>query len=102
MVKKKIIRPKGYEGLLETLAAHMGINIVQCRDELGLSDDAVQRLMGRCGSCGESWDCTMKLRLAGKGNMTPPSYCSNRKILEALQQRMLKVKTEAEKAKRPL
>ncbi|SHJ95248.1 hypothetical protein SAMN05444000_1162 [Shimia gijangensis] len=79
---KDVKKPKGYIGLMERMAEHMGIDLTQCQDELGISPFTIERMMEKCSACGESADCVSILSQPQTADSEqPPSYCCNRKVL---------------------
>lgn len=79
----RLTHPKGYFGLMERMAAALGMDILRDAEALGLSEADIERLMQRCAGCWEPQDCRRLLRLPD-GAPLPPKYCTNRKLLRFL------------------
>ena len=78
-----VVRPPGYDGLMERMARRLGIEPVHDAQALGLTSDDLLRLMRRCAACSEPEDCRKKLS-APQAHDMPPTYCPNRKALAYL------------------
>jgi len=79
----RITHPKGYSGLMERMAAALGVDILGEAEALGLSEADIARLMQRCAGCWELRDCRCLLA-SPEGAPLPPRYCTNRKLLTYL------------------
>jgi hypothetical protein len=87
-VKTNIPRPSGYIGLMEQLAAELGVDLSQLIDEGTVSEHTVERMMHHCAACSDSSACT-RLLATHRGHMAdPPSFCTNRKLMQELQRQM--------------
>ncbi|MCV2881892.1 DUF6455 family protein [Actibacterium sp. XHP0104] len=77
-----ILPPPGYEGLMERVAARLGVNLFTAQQRLGLRHTTVERMMGHCAACSDPGDC--RRQLADRSLSEPPGYCPNRKMILAL------------------
>lgn len=89
----RVVRPPGYDGLMERMARELGLEPVRDAQALGLKSDDLMRLMRRCAACSEPEDCRKKLSTPQAHDM-PPAYCPNRKALEYLMARMAQAERE--------
>lgn len=88
-----VVRPPGYDGLMERMARELGLEPVRDARALGLTSDDLIRLMRRCVACSEPEDCRKKLSAPHAHDM-PPAYCPNRKALAHLVARMAQADRE--------
>lgn len=88
-----VVRPPGYDGLMERMARKLGLEPVRDAQALGLTSDDLMRLMRRCAACSEPEDCRKKLKAPHAHDM-PPTYCPNRKVLAYLVARMARAERE--------
>ena len=105
--RPSIHRPSGYLGLMEQMAAELGVDLATLLDHQDVSENTVERMMHHCAACSDSSVCTRHLATHAHQIDSPPAYCINGKLLVELRrktqerQKILQEQARARESRKP-